>query len=144
MNDMNPTLLALTGFVSWSLFLLVLMELIRCKLVITKAVPANGFTPDNSNLSPFMQRLARAHANCIEGLPIFGGLMLIALVAGKSEITDPLAYAFLAARIVQSVVHLGSVSAPAVTVRFTAFAVQMGIAVYWAARLLSNLSVQPA
>lgn len=133
---MNPTLTALTGFVAWSLFLLVLMEAIRSKLVITKAVAANGFIPDNANLSPFMQRLARAHANCIEGLPIFGGLMLIAVVANRSAITDPLAYAFLAARILQSVIHLTSLSPLAVTLRFSAFAVQMGIGLYWAVRLL--------
>ena len=133
---MNPTLTALTGFVAWSLLLLVLMEAIRSKLVVTKAIPANGFNPDNSNLSPFMQRLARAHANCVEGLPIFGSLMLIAEVAGKSAVTDPLAYVFLAARILQSVIHLSSLSALAVTLRFSAFAVQMAIGVYWAARLV--------
>lgn len=133
---MNPTLTALTGFVAWSLFLLTLMEAIRSKLVLTKAIAANGFNPENSNLSPFMQRLARAHANCIEGLPIFGGLMVIAVVAGRSAITDPLAYAFLAARILQSVIHLTSLSALAVTLRFSAFAVQMGISLYWSARLL--------
>ncbi len=135
---MNPTLTALTGFVAWTLFLLVLMEVIRSKLVLTKAVAANGFNPENSNLSPFMQRLARAHANCIEGLPIFGGLMLIAVVAGRSSITDPLAYLFLFARILQSVIHLSSLSAIAVTFRFSAFAVQLGIGVYWAVRLLSS------
>ena len=133
---MNPTLTALTGFVAWSLLLLVLMEVIRSKLVLTKAIPANRFNPDNSNLSPFMQRLARAHANCVEGLPIFGGLMLIAEVAGKSALTDPLAYVFLAARILQSVIHLSSLSALAVTLRFSAFAVQMAIGVYWAVRLV--------
>jgi uncharacterized MAPEG superfamily protein len=134
---MNPTLTTLAGFVAWSLFLLVLMEVIRSKLVLTKAVAANGFNPENSNLSPFMQRLARAHANCIEGLPIFGGLMLIAVVAGRTSITDPLAYIFLFARILQSVIHLISISALAVTFRFSAFAVQLGIGVYWAFRLLS-------
>ena len=133
---MNPTLTALVGFIAWSLFLLVLMEAIRSKLVLTKAVAANGFTPDNSNLSPFMQRLARAHANCVEGLPVFGGLMLVAVLAGKSSVTDPLAYTLLGARVLQSVIHLSSLSAPAVTLRFTAFAVQMGIGVYWACRLL--------
>jgi uncharacterized MAPEG superfamily protein len=133
---MNPTLAAFTGFVSWSLCLLVLIEGIRTKLVATKAVPANGFTPDNLSLSPFMQRLARAHANCVEGLPIFGGLMLIAAVAGKTAVTDPLAYYFLAARVLQSLVHLSSVTAMAVTLRFACFAVQMGIGVYWAVRLL--------
>jgi uncharacterized MAPEG superfamily protein len=133
---MNPTLTALTGFVAWTLFLLVLMEVIRSKLVLTKAVAANGFDPENTKLSPFMQRLARAHANCIEGLPVFGGLMLIAVVADKAFITDPLAYVLLFARVLQSVIHLSSLSALAVTCRFSAFAVQLGIGVYWAVRLL--------
>ena len=60
---MSNTGYALTGFVSWALFLLVLMEAIRTYLVMTGKVAANGFTPDNAGLSPFMQRLARAHAN---------------------------------------------------------------------------------
>jgi hypothetical protein len=49
----------LLGFLSWTLFLLVLMEAIRSRLVLTGEVPANGFNPENSNLSSFMQRLAR-------------------------------------------------------------------------------------
>jgi uncharacterized MAPEG superfamily protein len=129
---MTTTLLALLGFLCWTLFLLVLMEIVRSKLVLTGEVPANGFNPENSNLSPFMQRLARAHANCLEGLPLFGGFMILAVIAGKSSITDPLAYVLLAARIAQSTIHLLSTSSLAVTARFTAFAVQISIAVYWA------------
>ena len=132
---MSHTLLALLGFVSWALFLLVLMEVIRSKLVLTGKIAANAFNPQNSNLSPFMQRLTRAHANCIEGLPIFGGLMVIALVAGKSSVTDPWAAVLVAARIVQSTIHLSSTTSAAVTARFAAFAVQMVIAVYWVIKL---------
>ena len=128
---MSPSLLALLGFISWSLFLLVLMETIRSKLVLTREVPANGFNPENSNLSPFMQRLARAHANCLEGLPIFGGLLVLAIIAGKAQVTDPSAYLLLGARIVQSLIHLASTSPNAVKARFSAFAVQMVIAIYW-------------
>jgi uncharacterized MAPEG superfamily protein len=128
---MTVTLQALLGFIAWTLFLLVLMEGIRSWLVATGVVPANGFNPDNSNLSPFMRRLARAHANCLEGLPIFGGLMLVAVVADRSAITAPLARVLLAARIVQSLIHLASTSPAAVTARFIAFGVQMAIAVYW-------------
>lgn len=133
----SPTIIALTGFVAWALFLLVLMESIRSKMVLLGEVAANGFVPDNANLSPFMQRLARAHANCIEGLPIFGGLLVVALVSGQSGVTDPLAYMFLGARVVQSVIHLASLSATAVTLRFTAFSVQMVIAGIWAWQLMS-------
>ena len=132
---MSHTLLALLGFVSWALFLLVLMEVIRSKLVLSGKVAANGFNHQNSNLSPFMQRLTRAHANCIEGLPIFGGLMVIAIIAGKSSVTDPLAAVLVAARIVQSTIHMASTSSAAVTARFAAFAVQMAIAVYWVFQL---------
>lgn len=128
---MAATLQALLGFIAWTLCLLVLMEAIRSWLVLTGAVPANGFNPDNSNLSPFMQRLARAHANCLEGLPLFGGLMLLAVVADRSAVTDPLAWVLLGARVVQSLIHLVSTSPAAVTARFTAFAVQMVIAVWW-------------
>lgn len=134
---MTPTLAALTGFIAWTLFLLVVMEAIRSRMVVTKEVPANGFRPDNANLSPFMQRLARAHANCLEGLPIFGGLMLVAVVSGNAALTDPLAFVLLVARIVQSSIHLASLSPAAVTFRFSAFAVQMGIGVYWAFLLLA-------
>jgi uncharacterized MAPEG superfamily protein len=136
---MNPTLGALTGFVIWTLLLLVVMETIRTQLVVTKAVPANAFVPDNANLSPFMQRLARAHANCLEGFPVFGGLMIICVLAGKPSISDPLAYVLLGARLVQSAIHLWSTSPLAVSARFTAFSVQMLIAVYWAVRLLAIL-----
>lgn len=132
----SPTAFALTGFIAWTLALLLLMEALRVGLVATKQVPANAFRPDNSNLSPFMQRLARAHANCLEGLPIFGGLMLVALISNRAHLTDPLAPVLLGARLVQSVTHFASLSVVAVNIRFAAFAVQMAIAAYWAWRLL--------
>lgn len=135
----SPTIIAFVGFIAWSMFLLVLMESIRSKMVVTKEVAANGFNPENSNLSPFMQRLARAHANCIEGLPIFGGLMVAAVVSSNTAITDQLAYVFLGARIVQSLIHLASLSPVAVTMRFSAFAVQMVIGVYWCYKLIGVL-----
>ena len=135
---MNATLLALTGFVTWTLLLLVLMESLRSRLVVLKAVPSNGFQPDNGNLSPFMQRLARAHANCLEGLPVFGGLLVIASLSGQTAITDPLALVLLGTRVVQSLIHLASLSVMAVNLRFSAFAVQMLIALYWAFALLTS------
>ncbi|RXG92756.1 MAPEG family protein [Bradyrhizobium zhanjiangense] len=133
---MSNTGYALAGFVSWALLLLVVMETIRTHLVVTGKVAANAFTPDNSGLSPFMQRLARAHANCIEGLPIFGGLLAIAIMVSRTDVTDPLAFWFLGARIVQSIIHLASNSPIAVSLRFTAFAVQMAIGIYWSWKLM--------
>ncbi|MBP1473680.1 MAPEG family protein [Frateuria sp. MAH-13] len=135
----SSSAIALTGFITWTLLLLVLMEAIRSQLVLRGKVRADRFTPDNAGLSPFMQRLARAHANGIEGLPVFGGLLLVAIATGRSAITDPLAFLLLGARIFQSLVHLVSVGPVAVTIRFSAFAVQMAIGVYWAIALLASL-----
>ncbi len=134
---MSVTACALVGFVAWTLFLLVLMEAIRTFLVLTGRMPANGFSPDNAGLSPFMQRLARAHANCIEGFAVFGALLAVAIMTSRTAVTDPLALWLLGARIVQSAIHLASVSAIAVSLRFAAFALQMAIAVYWVVRLMA-------
>ena len=133
---MSATGYALLGFVTWTLLLLIWMEILRTHLVVSGRVLANGFAPDNAGLSPFLQRLARAHANCIEGLPIFGALMALAMMSSRTAITDPLAYWFLGARLMQSAIHLTSTSPIAVKARFSAFAVQMAIGLYWAIKLL--------
>ena len=133
---MSTSALVLALFIAWTLLLLVVMEVMRSHLVVTGRTRSNEFDRENSKLSPFMQRLARAHANCLEGLPVFGGLLVVALVTGRSEVTDPLAPWLLGARIVQSGIHLASTSVVAVNARFTAFAVQMAIAIYWAWALI--------
>ena len=132
----NASVTVLIGLVVWTLFLLILMEAIRTRYVVIRVVAANEFKPDNSNLSPFMQRLARAHANCIESLPIFGILLVTALLTNRASVTNPLAPWLFAARVVQSCVHLASISVAAVNVRFVVFAVQIAIAVYWAYALI--------
>ena len=55
----------------------------------------------------------------------------------RTSVTDPLALWLLGARIVQSLIHLASLSVIAVTLRFTAFAVQLIISVYGAWTLLA-------
>ncbi|UIP26786.1 MAPEG family protein [Photobacterium sp. TLY01] len=135
---MSTSALVLGLFISWGLFLVILMEACRCYFLIKGRIRSNEFKPDNSNLPPFMQRLARAHANCIEGFPIFGGLLILALVTSRTEITDALAPWFLLARLAQSSIHVASSNVVAVNARFVTFVVQVGIAVYWAWALLLN------
>lgn len=132
----NASVTVLLGLTLWTLALLILMEALRTRYVLTKAIASNQFKPDNSNLSPLMQRLARAHANCVESLPVFGILLIAALITNHTRITDPLAPWLLAARVVQSCVHVTSLSVAAVNARFVAFALQIAIAVYWALALL--------
>lgn len=127
----------LIGLFSWTLLLLILMETMRTRLVLHGEIAANAFRPDNANLSPFMQRLARAHANCVESLPVFGGLLLASIATRQTALTDPLAPWLLGARIVQSCVHLASLSVGAVNIRFLAFVIQVAISIYWAWALLT-------
>jgi hypothetical protein len=58
------------------------------------------------------------------------------IMTSRASVTDSMALWFLSARIVQSIMHLISTSPIAVSLRFTAFAIQMVIAVYRCWRLL--------
>ena len=136
MNNVSANVLI--GLTAWTLFLLILMEALRSRLILAGTVAANEFKPDNSNLSPFMQRLARAHANCVESVPIFSVLLIVALLTNRAGVTNPLATWLFGARLVQSCVHLASISLPAAWIRFIAFAVQIAIAVYWSWALLMS------
>ena len=134
---MSHSAIALLGFVSWTLLLLLMIGGTRAGLVLTGKRAANQFNPDGKDVSPFSNRLCRAHANCYENLPLFAAVILLALVMGRNGVTDPLALWFLGARVAQSVTHLISTSHNAVLVRFAFFAVQIAILVYWLFRLFA-------
>jgi len=134
---MSNSALALLGFVSWTLLLLVMIGGMRSVLVLSGKRAANQFSPDGSDVSTFSNRLCRAHANCYENLPVFAAVILLALVMGRNGITDPLALWFLGARVVQSATHLVSTSHYAVLVRFAFFLAQWVILAYWVFRLLT-------
>jgi uncharacterized MAPEG superfamily protein len=128
---MTDSALALLGFVAWTLLLILIMECMRSWLVLSGRKRSDSFRIDGSDVSPFAQRLARAHANCYESFPIIGGLLLLALATSNTIITDTLALWLLAARLAQSITHLVSASALAVQIRFACFAAQLLIATWW-------------
>jgi uncharacterized MAPEG superfamily protein len=128
---MNDTILALLGYISWTLVLLIWMAGYRTMLVLNKQVAANKFQTDGSNCPAFGQRLTRAQSNCVESFAFIGGLMLLALATNSAVITDGLALWLLAARLGQSVTHILSTSVLAVQIRFGFFLVQVGICLYW-------------
>lgn len=134
----NASAPVLTALIAWTMFLVILMEVLRTRFLVTKAVAANEFRSDNSNLPPFMQRLARAHANCIESFPIIGGLLVVALLTNRADVTDALAPWLLLARLLQSSIHVVSTDLLASWLRFIAFAIQMAIAVHWSWALLAR------
>ncbi|MCR5883824.1 MAPEG family protein [Rhizobacter sp. J219] len=138
MNEtlLTPSLLALLGFGAWTLALQTGIAFHRAALVLSGQRRANSFTPWGNDVSPFSARLCRAHANCVENLPVVAALVVSAAVAGVSAITDPLALWLLAARVCQSAVHLMSTSTRAVTLRFAFMAAQMGVLGFWVVELL--------
>ena len=132
---MNATILALIGYLAWTILLLVALGSYRTVLVMQKQRKPNGFKSDGSDSPALGARLTRAQGNCAESFSFIGGIMLLALATGSTVITDPLAYFLLAARIGQSTVHVISTSVLAVQIRFALFLVQVGICIYWLALL---------
>ena len=128
---MNDTILALLGYITWILILLVWLATYRTLLVAKKEQSVNGFKPDGSDSPAFGERITRAQSNCVESFAFIGGLMLLALATDSAVITNGLALLLLAARLGQSTTHLLSTSVLAVQIRFAFFLVQIGICLYW-------------
>lgn len=127
---MHDTIIALIGYIAWTLFLLLGLAVYRSYLVFSQQ-HGIGFKADGSDVTGFAARLTRALANCIESFAFIGGLMLLSLATDSHHMTDPLALWLLAARLGQSIVHLISVSALAIQIRFAFFLLQFAICVYW-------------
>lgn len=136
MSTFSPTAVALLGLAAWMLVLLFVMVNQRGLLVLTGKMRINAFAPDGSNTPEgFGRRLVRAHANCVENLPLLFAVLLYALATGNTAITDGLAVLLLAARVFQSVMHLISTSPIFVWLRFAGFLVQLLIVAWWLLRL---------
>src|SRR6185503_8740547 len=80
---------------------------------------------------PVIVRMSHAHINCLENLPLYGGVVLAAFATNQLAVIDPLACWFLGARIAQSVIHVIQVSHWMVLVRGTLWTVQMLLLIYW-------------
>jgi len=134
---MTPTLIALVGFALWTIALTVLIGGTRAYIAQTTGKAPNTFAASGDDVGGFSQRLARAHANCCENLPVVAAILLSVQVSGMHALSDPLAPWILVARMLQSVVHLASTSVPAVFIRFGLFLVQIVLLLVIALRALT-------
>ena len=118
----------LLGFATWTvLLLLATVGTYRWSRILTRRVPISEFRADLVTGADWYKRSMRAHANCVENLPVFA-VIVFALYAGA--VTNPtvnvLAVVILAARIMQSLVHVCFVQTNTVAaVRFAFFFVQI-------------------
>jgi uncharacterized MAPEG superfamily protein len=125
---MSTPVWMLLGFAAWTVLLLLgTVGVYRWSRILTGAVPIRNFRADQIDGSDWYQRAMRAHANCVENLPVFGAIVL-ALYAGNvsGRLVDKLALAILIARVLQSLVHVCFVQTNAmVSIRFAFFFVQI-------------------
>jgi uncharacterized MAPEG superfamily protein len=117
----------LLGCATWTaLLLLFTIGLYRWTHIFSGTVPIRDFPADASGGAEWYKRATRAHANCIENLPVFGAIVF-ALYVGNvgGALVDALSVAVLGARIVQSTVHVAFVHTNTIaSVRFGFFFVQ--------------------
>jgi uncharacterized MAPEG superfamily protein len=133
---MTTPLWCVVGFVAWTLVLLLAIAFARVGAVLTGVKKANEFPSGVPHGGDFYWRLNRAHLNCLENLPIFAAVVLVATVAGlRAPMLDTLARTYLGARIGQSITHVSSGSVIAVNVRFTFFLVQV-VCLIWMLRII--------
>ena len=117
----------LLGFAMWTLLLLLFtIGIYRWSRIFSGRVAIRNFPADAAGGEDWYRRATRAHANCIENLPVFGAIVFAlhaANVAGPW--VDALAVTVVAARIVQSLVHVSFVHTDLVaSVRFGFYFVQ--------------------
>ena len=117
----------LLGFATWTLLLLLFtIGVYRWSRIFTGRVAIRDFPADASGGDEWYRRATRAHANCIENLPVFGAVVFalhVGNVAGA--LVDALAVTVLIARVLQSAVHVCFVHTNTVaSVRFTFYFVQ--------------------
>jgi len=118
----------LLGFAAWTVLLLVsTVGVYRWSRILTGRVPIREFRADRVEGEDWYRRSMRAHANCIENLPVFGAIVLALSVAGVGGFTvNFLSISVLAARVTQSLVHVCLVQTnTVVAVRFAFFLVQL-------------------
>ena len=119
-------------FAAWTMAILLLgVGVHRWSLILVGKAQLRDFPGDQLHGPPLYRRATRAHANCIENLPVFTAIVLAAEVSGaRSPVLDLLSMVVFAARILQTSTHLISVSNTAIAIRFTFFSIQFAAFVW--------------
>ena len=117
----------LLGFAAWTLLLLLAtVGVYRWTRILTGRAAVRDFRTDQIEGEDWYRRSTRAHANCIENLPVFGAIVLALYVAGVGGLTvNVISISVLVARVTQSMIHVCFVQTNTVaTMRFAFYLVQ--------------------
>jgi len=118
----------LLGFAAWTVLLLMAtVGVYRWVNILFRRASIASFRSDQLEGQDWYRRGTRAHANCVENLPVFGAIVLVISVMGVTgPAVDYLCTIVLIARVCQSMVHVSHVQTDAfVAVRFSFFWVQL-------------------
>ncbi len=123
----------LLGFATWTaLLLLFTIGIYRWSRIFSGRVAIRDFPADAAGGEEWYRRATRAHANCIENLPVFGAIVFALQVGNVTgSLVDGLSVIILVTRIFQSMVHVCFVHTNAVASwRFGFFFAQF-ICFFW-------------
>lgn len=125
---MTTPIWMLLGFTTWTVLLLSLtIGVYRWSQILSGRAQVNAFRADRVEGAEWYKRAMRAHANCIENLPVFGAIVFAITVSGVGGgAVDTLCISVMAGRILQSLTHVCFQQTNLVaTMRFTFFLVQL-------------------
>jgi uncharacterized MAPEG superfamily protein len=131
----------LLGFAGWTLATLVgSVGVYRWGHILAGRAALTDFPADRPHGSDWYRRAMRAHANCVENLPVYGAVVVAVLATGQQSATlDTLAVILLAARVGQTLVHIGFAETNAtVALRFGLFFTQVACMVAMGVRVALN------
>jgi uncharacterized MAPEG superfamily protein len=135
---------ALLGFATWTVVLLFsTVGVYRWSRILTGRVAIRDFRADQIEGADWYRRAMRAHANCVENLPVFGAIVLALDVSGVGgAAVNAVSVAILAARVLQSLVHVCLVQTNTVAaVRFAFFFIQVAGFLWLAAIVISRVGM---
>ena len=118
----------LLGFATWTLVILIAtVGVYRWGNILFRSAGIASFRSDQPEGADWYRRGMRAHANCVENLPVFGAIVLVISAIGLEEpAVNYLCAVVLIARICQSLAHISCVQTDkVVAVRFSFFSVQL-------------------
>jgi uncharacterized MAPEG superfamily protein len=125
---MTLSLWMLLTFAGWTLLVLLIgVGVYRWSLIFAGRATLASFPGDTPHGSVAYRRAVRAHANCVENLPVFSAIVLIAAAAHVAPpLMGPLAVVTMVSRIVQTSIHMILPETNAtVGVRFSFFLIQV-------------------
>ncbi|MBV9996880.1 MAG: MAPEG family protein [Caulobacteraceae bacterium] len=104
---MTLSLWMLLAFAAWTLaVLLVGVGVRRWTLIFKGEASLTSFPGDTAHGAPAYRRAVRAHANCVENLPVFGAIVLVGAVARLSPAGfGALSALVMAGRVLQTTTH---------------------------------------